>query len=409
MKKTLRYNYRLNPTPVQEAKLIEFGATARGIWNLLLSENRRRYEYDKTFLFYKDMASLLKEIKPFEEFEWIKAFDSAAGQQVARDLETAMKNAFSKDRLQRFPKHKISYKKKKLHNDSFRAVNNSNCIRIEDGAISIPKVGKVPIVLHRELVSNIKTVTVQYRHGKWECSITQEVECKTAKQVLETLTGFDINSKQTVVGSNGFMADNPKFLKHSKEKLNQLQRQLARRTKGSNRWQKTKQRINKLHGKISRQRLDFAHKVSRQIINETDIACFEDLNVAAMQKFNGSMVVDNVMGLITQLSKYKAELEGKLYHEIGRFEKSTGICSECGQRHVLSLNDRYFTCLSCGTYQNRDLSAAKSIARTGELDLIAAGIVAKVLKPISQQKYSIKMKVFELSKLDCGSEKREAA
>jgi putative transposase len=121
------------------------------------------------------------------------------------------------------------------------------------------------------------------------------------------------------------------------------------------------------------------------------------------------MVVDNVMGLITQLSKYKAELEGKLYHEIGRFEKSTGICSECGQRHVLSLNDRYFTCLSCGTYQNRDLSAAKSIARTGELDLITAGIVAKVLKPTSQQKYSIKMKVFELSKLDCGSEKREAA
>ncbi|WP_352256177.1 helix-turn-helix domain-containing protein, partial [Pseudoalteromonas sp. 19-MNA-CIBAN-0066] len=25
MKKTLRYNYRLNPTPEQEAKLVEFG------------------------------------------------------------------------------------------------------------------------------------------------------------------------------------------------------------------------------------------------------------------------------------------------------------------------------------------------------------------------------------------------
>ncbi|MDI4671516.1 RNA-guided endonuclease InsQ/TnpB family protein, partial [Pseudoalteromonas shioyasakiensis] len=233
MKKTLRYNYRLNPTPEQEVKLIEFGATARGIWNLLLSENMRRYEYDKTFLFYKDMASLLKEIKPFEEFSWIKAFDSAAAQQVARDLETAMKNAFSKGRLQHFPKHKVSYKRKRLHNDSFRAVNNSNCIRIENDAISIPKVGKVPIVLHRGLASKIKTVTIQYRHGKWGCSITQEVECKTAKQVLEKITGFDINSKQTVVGSNGFVADNPKFLKQSKEKLNQLQRQLARRTKGS--------------------------------------------------------------------------------------------------------------------------------------------------------------------------------
>ena len=367
----------------------------------------RRYEYDKTFLFYKDMASLLKEIKPFEESSWIKAFDSAA-QQVARDLETAMKNAFSKGRLQHFPKHKVSYKRKRLHNDSFRAVNNSNCIRIENDAISIPKVGKVPIVLHRGLASKIKTVTIQYRHGKWGCSTTQEVECKTAKQVLEKITGFDINSKQTVVGSNGFVADNPKFLKQSKEKLNQLQRQLARRTKSSNRWHKTKQRINKLHGKISRQRLDFAHKISRQIINETDIACFEDLNVKAMQKFNGSMVADNVMGLITQLSKYKAELEGKLYHEIGRFEKSTGICSECGQNHVLTLNDRYFTCVACGTYQNRDLSSAKSIEKTDELDLIAAGIVARVA-PVSQEKQSVKTKVFELSKLDFGSEKKEAA
>ena len=408
MKKTLRYNYRLNPTPKQEAKLIEFGATARGIWNLLLSENMRRYEYDKTFLFYKEMAGLIKEIKPFEEFAWIKAFDSAAAQQVARDLETAMKNAFSKGRLQRFPKHKISYKKKKLHNDSFRAVNNSNCIRIENGEISIPKIGKVPIVLHRELASKIKTVTVQYRHGKWECSITQEVECKTAKQVLKTITGFDINSKQTVVGSNGFVADNPKFLKQSKDKLNQLQRQLARRNKGSNRWHKTKQRINKLHGKISRQRLDFAHKISRQIANENDILVFEDLNVKGIQKFNGGMVADNVMGLITQLSKYKADLEGKLYHEIGRFEKSTGICSECGQHNNLTLGDRNFTCKACEVYQNRDLSAAKSIARTGELNLIAAGIVARGV-PKSQQKSAIKTKVFELSKFAVGSEKKEVA
>ena len=408
MKKTLRYNYRLNPTPGQEAKLIEFGAIARGIWNLLLSENVRRYGYDKTFLFYNEMASLLKELKSFDEFEWLKAFDSAAAQQVARDLDMALKNAFSKGRLQRFPKHKISYKKKKLHNDSFRAVNNSNCIRIESGTISIPKVGKIPIVLHRDLMSQIKTVTIQYRHGKWDCSITQEVVCKTAKQVLETITGFDINSKQTVVSSKGFVADNPKFLKQSKVKLIQLQRQLSRRHKGSNRWYKTKQRINTLHGKISRQRLNFAHQVSRQIINETDILVFENLNVKAMQQFNGSMVADNVMGLITQFSKYKAELEGKLYHEIGRFEKSTGICTECGQHHVLTLNDRHFTCTACSAYQKRDLSAAKIIARKGELDLIAAGIVARVI-PTSQQKSASKTKVFELSKFTDGSEKKEAA
>ncbi|WP_351089262.1 transposase, partial [Shewanella sp. S1-49-MNA-CIBAN-0167] len=167
MKKPLRYNFRLKPTAEQEAKLIEFGSYARGLWNLLLSENLRRYRYDKTFLFYPEMSKLIKELKVFEEFSWLKSFDSAAAQQVARDLDTALKNSFSKSRLQKFPTFKVSFKQKKLHNDSFRCVNNSNCIRIENGAVSIPKIGKVPIVLHRKLVSEIKTVTVQLSHGKW--------------------------------------------------------------------------------------------------------------------------------------------------------------------------------------------------------------------------------------------------
>ncbi|WP_231616583.1 transposase [Pseudoalteromonas sp. SWN29] len=58
-----------------------------------------------------------------------------------------------------------------------------------------------------------------------------------------------------------------------------MQRQLARRNKCSNRWNKTKQCINKLHGKTSRQRFNFAYKTLRQIANENEILVFEDLNV----------------------------------------------------------------------------------------------------------------------------------
>lgn len=408
MKKTLRYNYRLHPTAEQAATLVEFGAYNRGLWNLLLSENIRRYEYNKTFFFYPQMAALIKELKQFDEFAWIKAFDSAAAQQVARDLDTALKNAFSKGRSQRFPKHKVTFKQKRLHNDSFRCVNNSNCIRIENGLISIPKVGQVPIVMHRKLASSIKTVTIQYRHGKWTASIVQEVECKEAKTLYTSLVGYDINSHYTVVGSNGWCVKNPKSLKQSKDKLTHLQRQLARRKKGSGRWHKTKQRINTLHGKISRRRLAFAHEVSCSIAKSGDVVVFEDLNVKAMQQFNGSMVHDNVMGLITQFVKYKTELQGGRYHEIGRFEKSTGICKVCHFPHKLSLNQREFNCVQCGTTQCRDWSAAISIARTGENDLKAAGIVAWAM-PTAQQKSSVKAKVFEQSKLDVGTEKKDAA
>ena len=114
------------------------------------------------------------------------------------------------------------------------------------------------------------------------------------------------------------------------------------------------------------------------------------------------------MGMITELTRYKAELNGVVYHEIGRFVKSSGICYGCKYEHKFDLSVREFSCESCGLVQCRDLAAAKSVADTGEKELIANGILARAL-PKFQQKSPSKMKVFEQSKFGVGSEKKEAA
>jgi putative transposase len=72
--------------------------------------------------------------------------------------------------------------------------------------------------------------------------------------------------------------------------------------------------------------LDFAHKLSNSIAKRYDIVIFEDLNVKAMQQFNGRMVGDNIMGTLVSLTKYKVEERCGLFNQIGRFVKSTGIC-----------------------------------------------------------------------------------
>jgi putative transposase len=106
------------------------------------------------------MVGLIRDLKKFEEFSWLKAFDSAASQQVARDLDVALKHSFTKGLLQQFPTCKVSFKQKKLHDHSFLCVNNFNGIRIEKGTIGISKMGKVPIILHRKLARIIKTATI---------------------------------------------------------------------------------------------------------------------------------------------------------------------------------------------------------------------------------------------------------
>jgi putative transposase len=70
------------------------------------------------------MAGLIRDLKKFDEFSWLKAFDSAASQQVARDLEVALKNSFTKGRVQQFPTFKVSFRQKKLHDDIFLSLVN---------------------------------------------------------------------------------------------------------------------------------------------------------------------------------------------------------------------------------------------------------------------------------------------
>ena len=61
--------------------------------------------------------------------------------------------------------------------------------------------------------------------------------------------------------------------------------------------------------------------------------------------------------------QYKSEWNGVNILKIGRFDPSSKMCN-CGViNNNLTLNDRVWTCNSCGTTHDRDILAANNIKR----------------------------------------------
>jgi len=62
--------------------------------------------------------------------------------------------------------------------------------------------------------------------------------------------------------------------------------------------------------------------------------------------------------------KYKAERYGKTILQIGQFEPSTKICSNCGYYNSeMTLSVRDWVCPECGMHHDRDINSAINIRK----------------------------------------------
>jgi len=181
-----------------------------------------------------------------------------------------------------------------------------------------------------------------------------------------TTIGVDLGIKDIAVLSTGEKIENPKCLKKSLLKLKVLSRKLSRKCRGSNNWKKAKVQLSKLHEKISNQRNDFQHKLSKRLVCENQAIALETLNVQGMvknHKLAQSISDAGWSGFVTKL-EYKAEWLGKTILRIGRFEPSSKTCSVCGYHNSeLTLDVREWTCEDCSIRHDRDVNAAINIKK----------------------------------------------
>jgi putative transposase len=84
-------------------------------------------------------------------------------------------------------------------------------------------------------------------------------------------------------------------------------------------------------------------------------------------------ISDAGWGMFCTMLKYKAEAEGKVYLEVGRFFPSSHLCSNTLlSLPKMDLSVREFDCPHCGKRHDRDINAAINIRDEG-LRLLTLG------------------------------------
>jgi len=216
--------------------------------------------------------------------------------------------------------------------------------------------------------AHILSATCSQHAGKWFVSLSVEEEISKEKPRLGVL-GIDLGIKTLAVCSDGTKFENPKALRNKKAELKKLQKRLSRQKKGSKRRQKTKERIAKLHYRISCIRKNAIHKATTWVAKtkRPHVVVLEDLNVKGMMQNHrlAMSISDASFHEFRRQMQYKQSWTGGTVMVIDRFYPSSKTCSSCGcVKAELKLSERTFIC-NCGMEKDRDLNAAINLEKHG--------------------------------------------
>lgn len=360
---TKRYRYRIYPTPEQQILLNQTFGCVRKVWNVLLDQHQQAYNAWQTdSSFPKPAASgydfinqlpSLKTIVPY-----LQGVSNIALQQKALDLGKAFQSFFDRKLKRGYPKFKAKH-----GTQSFRLTKNG--FTVQGDLFFIAKSKKpIPVIWSRILPVAPSSCTISKTpSGEYYVSFVVKAPPKLTNGAGQL--GLDLGLTHFYTDSNGDKQTNPKWFVKSQQQLKRAQQNLSRKIKGSANRDKARLKVAKLHQRISNQRLDFHHQLTRQLVNDNQVIGIETLQVSNMMK-NRSLakgIGDVGWSNFTRLLSEKVtESHHSVLVMMSPWFPSSHLCSHCGEKRTqkLTLRERTWTC-HCGVTHDRDHNAAKVI------------------------------------------------
>ncbi|NES85530.1 MAG: IS200/IS605 family element transposase accessory protein TnpB [Moorea sp. SIO2B7] len=351
---------RIYPDSSKKLALAKAFGSCRWVWNHFLNLMNETYKETGKGLSGYDVKKLLPQFKKQEETAWLSETYSQCLQQVCLNLGVAFKNFF--ERRAKYPNFKSKHGQQSLQYPSN--------VSIKDDCLKVPKIGLIDAKFHRPIEGKIKTVTITKNccNQYFASILCDEGKEKPLPSSEGKAVGIDLGLTHFWITSEGAKFENPKILNKHQKILKRKQQQLSPKEKGSKNRNKARLKVGKVHQKITNFREDFLHKLSRRIVDDSQVIVLENLKIKGMVK-NPCLAKARQQvgwGMFGIMLRYKAELEGKVYLEVYRFFPSSKTCHVCLNRvDSLPLEIRYWECPKCKTKHDRDLNAAINITDEG--------------------------------------------
>jgi IS605 OrfB family transposase len=204
--------------------------------------------------------------------------------------------------------------------------------------------------------------------GRWYLNVAVRVLVEDRRvPVGSSVVGIDLGLKSLATYSHGGSFQPIRWYRESQAALGIAQR--ARK----------KKRVKTIHARIANQRKHALHCETSTLVNRHAAIFVGNVNARSMAKTSmAKSVLDAAWSTFRTQLQYKAIRHGVVFKEVNE-AFSTQTCSCCGgippssPKGRAGLGIRHWKCDFCGSEHDRDVNAARNIARLG-LQTLAEGI-----------------------------------
>ena len=383
---TQAYRFALDPTPRQRRALASHCGAARVAhnWGLALVKTRLdQHQRDPLVQVPWSLPDLRWEWNraKYEVAPWWAENSKEAYNSGLDGLAKALEN-WSESRCGRRKGRSVGFprfKKKGRVRDACRFTTGAIKVLSDRKHLQLPRIGVLKThestrKLARRLeqgTAHILAATISRQADRWYVSFTVEVERAISPGNGKTsVVGVDVGIRHLAVLSTGVPPiPNPRALEGSLRMLRRVGRELARRKPGSRRRYHTRCRLARIHGRAANLRRDAMHKLTTSLASEHGIVVVEQLNMAGMLRNRrlARALADAGLAELRRQLTYKTTWYGSRLVVADPFYPSSKTCSACGWvRAKLALAERTLSCEACGLQIDRDLNAARNLAKLAQ-------------------------------------------